>query len=97
MGTDRDFPIDDPRAVDFDGSSQTAKIPPTSRDLPVGHPRAVDNPKRNTAPEESYAWVTAYNPPRMHPKGYRPPPPPGQPTGMLPAAATAATAEPAPE
>jgi hypothetical protein len=92
MSTDRDFPRSDPRAADYDGSSQIGVVPATSRDLPFGHSRANDNPTRSTAAEEGYAWVCAFNPKSMQDEKNPPPPPPGQPTGELPQAKPAPAA-----
>ena len=81
---ERAYPISDPRAPDYDGTPVLPHMGVTERDLPPGHPRAIDNPRRDTRPEESLAWVTAFNPPGMQHPDKPAPPPPGQPLGHYP-------------
>lgn len=40
---ERDYPINDPRAPDFDGSDYMATQSPYERDYPAGHPSAADS------------------------------------------------------
>jgi hypothetical protein len=40
---ERDYPIGDPRAADYNGEKYTPPSPPYARDYPKGHPSAADS------------------------------------------------------
>jgi len=41
--TERDYPIDHPAAIDYNGDPYSPPPPPLSRDYPPGHPKAADS------------------------------------------------------